>query len=670
MTGSTPYPNLFSPFVLGGLSLRNRVVMAPMSTELGGRDGTVTAEMIAFYRERALGGVGLIVVEFTCIEPATGRQNPHQLTLESEDNIDGHRRLVRALHHAGSKAFLQLQHSGQYANAALLAEGMPIAPSDLFARKDPARQIARAMRDDEIEHMVTSFANAAALGVAAGYDGIELHAAHGYLLTQFLSPFGNKRDDRWGGDFDRRLTFPVAVIRATKAAIGDRPLAYRLSADEFLKGGLTLEDLERIVPHLVEAGVDLLHVSTGWGVGNGMERVIEPMSMPEGWRIPYAARLRAAAGIPVITVGQIRDPHMAERAIADGHADLIALGRPMLADPAWANKAKAGAVDDIRPCTSCNWCIAPGREHVGCAENPRAGAELDPPLSSVDGAGRLAVVVGAGPGGAAAALMLDSAGFRTHLFEQRGQIGGGIRASATPPGKGRLFWYSDYLARRIAQSDVAVHLGEVATADRIRALSPDIVMLAAGTSPIDLPIDGIEHDTVLNAYDVLMGECDAGVGTGDHVVVYGGGETGCETAEFFAERGVAVTLVTRSPAASLARSADWIYRGGLLRRLHANPLISIRENSRVTTVGDIGVTIESEGIDGTSRTILAADRLLLAQGRRSENGLIDPLRAAGLTVSVIGDSRQMGRIGDAVQGAYHSVRSLLADYGRVEPAAC
>lgn len=663
------YPHLFSPFTLRGVTLPNRAVMAPMSTELGGKNGEVTPDMIAFYRERAMGGMGLIIVEYTCIDPDTGRAHEYQLTLESRANLDGHRRLVRAVHEAGAKVFMQLQHSGQYANRAVLPEGMPVGPCDIFSKKDTTRRTCRGLTSAEVSAMAEAFGKAAALAMEAGYDGVELHGAHGYLLTQFLSPLTNKRDDEWGGDFERRLAFPEAVIRAVRQGLGDKPLVFRLSADEFTEGGLTIEDMERIAPRLVEAGADALHVSSGWGVGGAFEKVIEPMSTPEGWRIGYAARIRKAAGVPVITVGQIRWPETADAAIASEQADLVALGRPMLADPFWASKAKNGRRDLIRPCTSCNWCISPheGRHQVGCAENPRAGNELDSPLTSDFGIGRRAVVVGGGPGGAAAALLLAQSGFETHLFEARDFIGGGIIPSATPPGKEKLFWYSTYLRQRLAESKVILNLGQRATAADVLALSPDVVIVAAGTQRIELPIDGSAHAKVMDAYDLLIGDAKVDVASGGAVVVYGGGETGCETAEFCAEMGIRVTLVSRSPIAKLARSADFVYRGGLLRRLHANPLITILDNSHVTAFSDRGVTVETS--DAGPR-LIAADRLLLAQGRQAFGELADELMAAGLSVAKVGDSRQVGRIGDAVHMAYKAVLALKAQFARVEPAGC
>ncbi|MES2289131.1 MAG: FAD-dependent oxidoreductase [Pseudomonadota bacterium] len=665
---SLSYPNLFSPFRIRDTVLRNRMVMAPMSTELGGLDGEVTPAMIAFYRERALGGMALIIVEYTCVDPDTGRAHAYQLTLDNRRNLDGHRRLVRTIHDAGAKIFMQIQHGGQYANPKVLPGGMPVGPSDIFSKRDPDKMTCRGLTSDEVAAMAASFGNTAALAVEAGYDGVELHGAHGYLLTQFMSPLGNRRDDEWGGDPERRLAFPLAVIRAVRRSIGDRPLVYRLSADEFRPGGLTIEDMEGIAPRLVASGVDALHVSTGWGVGAAFEKVVEPMSTPEGWRIPYAARIRRATGVPVIAVGQIRWPETGEKAIADGDADLIALGRPMLTDPDWANKAQAGRRDLIRPCTSCNWCISPhpGRVQVGCAENPRTGTELDPPIPSDMGAGKRAIVIGAGPGGASAALLLQQSGFETHIMERRDFTGGGIIASATPPGKEKLFWYSDYLDGRLTASAVTRHFGSEATLEGIVALDPDVVVLATGTQRIDLPIDGLDDPVVMDAYDLLMRERQLGLAPGAHAVVYGGGETGCETAEYCAHQGVRVTLVSRSPADKLARSADWVYRMGLLRRLHDNPLITILDDSHIQSVSNGCITITR----GDRAETVTADRLLLAQGRRSANQLAEALRDAGLTVSVVGDSHQVGRIGDAVHMAYRAVQGLSAQYARVAKLDC
>ena len=562
---------------------------------------------------------------------------------------------------------MQLQHGGRFSPAHLLPAGITKGPSRVVSRKDPDKVIVQPFDGHEITRLVEAFVRTAALAVEAGYDGLEIHAAHGYLLSQFMSPLSNQREDEWGGDFERRLAFSLAVARGVKQVLGNRPLSFRISADEFITGGLTIDDNEVIVRRLVAAGVDIIHASTGRGP-EAFDKVMEPISAVEGWRLPYARRLRAAAGVPVIGVGQIRWPETGEAAIVRGDADLIALGRPSLTDAEWPNKAAAGRRDAIRPCTTCNWCISGANGgRVGCAENPRTGAELDAPIPSDLGTGRRAVVIGAGPGGIAAALMLDQAGFETHLYEARSEIGGGLIASATPPGKDKLFWYRDYLGRRLADSGVIVHLDHrFGAADLLRP-PPAVAIIAAGTMSRPMPIEGYDDPMVTEAFDVLMGDAEPSVPKGSCVVVYGGGETGCEAAEFFVERGVNVVLVTRSPLDKLARSAEMVYRIGLVKRLTSNPAIEILDGSQVVRVGNGEVVVELK--EGQTR-ILSAARLLLAQGRDSQNELAERMVAAGVLCHVVGDSREVGRIGDAVHAAYRAMRALTAHYAGLQRLAC
>jgi 2,4-dienoyl-CoA reductase (NADPH2) len=660
------YPHLFSEFTLAGLTIPNRVVMAPMSTQLGNADGTVSARQIAFYRERALGGTGMIIVEFCSVHARSGKSEHRQLILETPEQAQSHVPLVQAIRGAGSIACLQLQHGGPGVKRSLVEGGIAVGPSNVTSRREPDRLTCRALVDDEIEHLIECFGRTAELGLQAGYQAFELHGAHGYLLTTFISPLTNHRDDAWGGDEERRLTFPARVIARVKRAIGDRPLIYRLSADEFSPQGLSIEDMERITPRLVAAGADALHVSIGHG-STSFDKIIEPMSMPEGWRLPYARRIRAATGVPVISVGQIRWPATAEAAIRSGDADFIALGRPLLADPAWANKALHGATETIRPCTSCNYCVAQSSGEEGvitCAENPRTGRELDATLEAGARQGELAIVVGAGPGGIAAALMLDQAGYRTQLHEARATLGGGLIASAAPPFKDKLSWYQSYLERRLQGSGVAVSLNSRLTTQHLTAARPAIVVLAVGGRPNRLDIEGLQHPIVHDAYEVLMGD-DAWLPSAGSapVLIYGGGETGCEAAEYVTERGFDVVLVTRSSRRDLARSAEVIYRTVLLPRLIQNPRLKLIDRTQLVAVGDGSVTL----IDTDStRTTLSVSRVLIAQGRHPDPEWTRELDAAGIHYEVIGDARHGGRIGDAVRDAYAAVARAGTGHARTE----
>ncbi|RJF91720.1 FAD-dependent oxidoreductase [Noviherbaspirillum saxi] len=665
------YPNLFSQFQIGKLALRNRVVMAPMSTNLSAPDGSVTPAQVAFYRARAEGGTGMIIVEFCCVDAATGRSEHRQLSLEKPTHLDGHQRLVEAIKSAGAAACLQLQHGGQGAKRELVTGGVAVAPSDVPSRKDPSKLSARALTEAEIEYLIECFGRTAELGVKAGYDAFELHGAHGYLLTSFISPMTNHRTDAWGGDEDRRLNFSRRVIQRVKQAIGDRPLIYRFSADEFHPKGLSIDDMERIAPKLVAFGADALHVSigTGW---TSFDKVVEPMSMPEGWRLPYARRIRKVVDVPVIGVGQIRWPATAERAVASGDADLIALGRTLLADPEWANKAQRGDDAGIRPCTSCNYCVTiSSGEHgyIGCAENPRTGHELD----AIPDAGRLrgsrAVIIGGGPGGMAAALMLDQAGFKPELYETRATLGGGLIASAAPPFKEKLTWYQHYLESRLAKSSVKVMLNTRADMDSLAGEKPSIVVMAVGGRANRLPIEGIDVPIVHDAYEVLMGDSSWLPPVSDTpVVVYGGGETGCETAEFLSERGYPVILVSRSPAGQLARAAEVVYRSVLRKRLAENRLIRIVDSTSIVAIEENGA-VHLQHNDG-SRSIVKASRVLVAQGRSPDTRMTQALLDAGIPVVAIGDARTGGRIGDAVHQAYAAVNAICATQAPVKQLAC
>ncbi len=670
---NAPYPNLFRDITLRNLRIPNRTVMAPMSTNLGSLDGYVTPEQIAFYRERASGGTGMIIVEFCCVDAATGRSEHRQLTLESLAQVAGHQRLVEAITSAGSVACLQLQHGGQGAKRDIVAGGQALAPSDVPSRSHSDRLMARALLDDEIEHLIESFGRAAELGVQAGYQAFELHGAHGYLLTSFLSPYSNHRTDDWGGDEERRLNFPRRVIQRVRQSIGDRPLIYRLSADEFTPDGLAIEDMERIAPKLVAAGVDALHVSIGLG-WTSFDKVIEPMSTPEGWRLPYSRRIKAVVDVPVISVGQIRWPETAERAIREGDADMIALGRPLLADPAWAAKAHDGKAEHIRPCTSCNYCVAISSAPngaIGCAENPRTGHELDQLLDAGERRGQRALVIGGGPGGMAAALMLQQAGFATELHESRDSLGGGLVASAAPPFKEKLTWYQNYLCRQLELSAVTVHLNSPLDVTTLHADNrPALVLLATGGRPIRLPIDGIDSSVVLDAYELLMGSWESLPPPDAElpVMVFGGGETGCETAELLAEHGYQVLLVSRSTASKLARSAEMIYRGVLKKRLLENSRIRIIDNSDILRIEDNGL-VHLQTKDG-ERSELRTSRVLIAQGRRPDDTLLRSLAQAAIPFAAIGDARQGGRIGDAVHDAYRAVQTLCASSVELHQLAC
>ncbi len=654
------YPRLFSDIRLGSVTLPNRIVMAAMSTGLSDELGRITDAQIAYYAERARGGVGLVVVEFACVASQFGISEATQVTLDDDGAICGHARLVAAIKAEGSVAGLQLQMPGQFA---MPRPGLvPVAPAEVLSRRDGSTR-ARGLEPDEIEDIVTSFGVAAARAVAAGYDVIELHGAHGYLLHAFMSPVMNRRDDAWGGDLDGRLRFPRAVISAVKDAIGDRPLLYRLSAEDYMSGGLSIDDMTTIAPLLVTAGVDGIDVSTG-SIAGSLERTIDPMSR-EGWRFALTRRIKDSVDVPVVGIGT-RWPETAELALEAGDVDLVALGRPLLADPSWASKARGDLDAPIRPCTSCNWCADRVFKHqpTGCAENPRTGREMVEPLPRDVGSGRRIVVVGGGPGGMAAAIQADAIGFAVTLFERAEVLGGGLIASAAPPDKENLSWYRDYLLGRLRASRVDLRTGTEATVDRIAALSPFAVIQAQGTVALEHDITGADGPSTHSAYDLLLAKGPAPETWRGPAVVYGGGETGCETAELLATHGIDVTLVTRSTERDLARAAEPLYRKVLLDRLRSNDRITVMTGTHLCGIATDHVEVSGSGPDAR----VPARMVVLAQGRRSNHALHAELEELGLRTVLIGDAMQIARIGEAVHQANTAIRDLVGTGAEPSPA--
>lgn len=640
--------------------------MAPMESHLAGPDGSITAETIAYYRERARGGVGLVITEFTCVDGRDGfSSNVPQLRLDNEKYKSGHARLVAAVKAEGAAVVVQLSHAGRQTKESVIGR-VPVSASAVPLKSAYMNGVPRAMNEDDIRRIIASYANAARLATLAGYDGVMLHGAHGYLLQQFLSPLMNHRDDAWGGDFDRRLRFPIAVIKAVKAVIGNRPLFYRLSVVDGVEGGLTIEDSERIAPRLCEAGVDAIDISQGYL--ESAHLILEPMSVGEGNRLAHARRIKQASGKPVICAGVMRWPARCEEAIQEGDTDMVSLGRALLADPLWPMKARQGKAEDIRPCTSCNWCIlelAQSRS-IACAENPRCGRETDPEIEPL-GNGQRAMVVGAGPGGMVAALLLDQAGYDVSLYERHDRLGGHLVASAMPPGKEKLFWYHRFLVNRLMKSQVKVSLGTTVTREHIATANPDVVILAGGACLAPLHLADGGNLPTLAAADVLRGVAELPPSSSDRpIIIYGGGETGTETAEYLVQAGHSVVLVSRSDKALLARNAEPLYRSSLLARLLENEALRILDRTTLEAIHDDEVLLWQ----GDRVIRQPATAVLLAHGLMPDTALAQAVEDLGIQTFSIGDAVKVARIGEAVRDAYRAVQSLQRLARRLEPIAC
>lgn len=630
---------LFSPIAIKTMALSNRAVMPPMGTNLGNPDGTVSEANIAFLRRRAKGGPGLIITEITACHPL-GVVTPHQLGAYDDRFIPGLARLVTVAHEAGCKIAMQIHHAGRE-SFFLLQQGKAMAPSAIpsIVFKGTPKEMTIA----EIEEVITSFAAAARRAREAGFDAVEIHAAHGYLLTQFLSSLSNQRTDRYGGRTIReRARFVVEVIKAVRAEVGDDfPISVRLSMEEAIQGGYTADDMQTILPDIVAAGADCIHASFGThGSPAGITQA--PAEYPPGFNAWLAKKAKEIVDVPVIAVGRFTDPQLADEVIARGDADLVAFGRQFLADPDFLIKARQGKEGEIRRCIACNQgCIERellGEGAIRCSINPETGQELIYPLSPA-AKGLNMWVIGGGPAGLTAALEGERLGHAVTLFEKERELGGQIRYARIPPHKELYGEWIEWLIRQVQRSRVTIKEGTEVTAEMLRKGKPDYVILATGGERIIPEISGINRTHVCDAWQVLEGE----KAPGGHVLVIGGGLIGMETADFMSSRGSEVTIVEvleRSPVLKITSHGYMLHKR--LRERGCRILLG----SCVKEIGADYVTIKR---GDTTEVISPVDQVVIAVGLRGRRDLAPVIEELGIPYAVVGDAKAPRRIIEAVE---------------------
>ncbi len=611
---------LFRPFKIGPVEIRNRIVMPPMITFLAGESGAVTQRMIDYYAERARGGVGLINIESVYVLEED--RDFGRLGIENPQLQVGLSELAESIQEQGARVFLQLNHRG---SALSIHKGK--GPDDLTL--------------EEIERILEAFSLAALRAQKAGFDGVEIHGANIYLIAQFLSPLTNHRRDGYGGGPEGRMKFLKDVFQRVRQKVGDEyPVNLRMAGHEYTDGGLQLADTQFIAQRMEEAGASALHVSAGspmvpyWHV--------PPMAIARGCHVQLAAAIKKVVKIPVIAVGRINDPILANEIVAEGKADLVAMGRALIADPYLPLKAKEGRLEDIRKCVACNYCrkrVSQLNRTLRCAVNAEAGRERDSRILP-SSRSRKIVVIGGGPAGMEAARVLSLRGHRVALYEKDPKLGGQVNLAVIPPHKEELCNLLDYLVVQMKKLNVEVHLGREATAETVTKERPEAILVATGALPLLPEIPGLKRERLFTPEGALEGERPMG----EKIMVIGGGMVGCEVAEYLAGKGKEVTIIEKLP--EVASGMEGHTRRLLLERLKSlsvhmitgAEVFSIQGRNAIVRKAGITIEVETEGI-------------VVAMGAKADRTCAE-FQSCGLPFYAVGDCVEVRDIAAAIQEGF------------------
>ena len=642
------FRKIFEPVRIGTMELKNRIVMPPMGTNYAEAGGAVTQRMIEYYEARARGGTGLIIVEGSApsLRCNTYFQGPpsYQASLGHDKFVPGWRRLTDAVHKHDAKVAIQIMHATLEDWDGKVVQ---VSPSPLVV---PARVMGilgeppHELTLEEIAERVDWFACAARRAREAGFDGVEVHGAHQYIVAAFLSSATNQRTDKYGGSVENKTRFLVEILQAIKKETGtDFPVWVRFNAHEWgVDNGVTIEETKQMVPLAVKAGAQALHVS-GYGVGSYITTA--PICDTAGFLVPLAEEVKKLTDVPVIAVGRL-DLEVGERVLQEGKADLIALGRRLLADPELPNKAAEGRLDEVNSCIGCMECIErlafdQRGDGVTCVVNPALGRERECEIKPVTRA-KKAVVIGGGPAGMEAAVVAARRGHKVTLLEKDAQLGGLLRVAALPPFKGDIVPWVSYSINEVRRAGVDVKLNTEATTATVAEMSPDAVVIATGGTPCMPDIPGIDESAAVNAQDVLSGKARVG----QSAVIIGGGMVGCETGRYLAEQGKTVTIIE-----VLKRMANDVFpmvRRRLMDGLRSRRVILLTG----ATCEEIGAGAVRVCTAEGKRETIQADTIIVAVGYKADDRLYKALEGKVPEIHLIGNASEPRRILEATSEGY------------------
>ena len=654
------FDSLFSPGKIGSMETKNRVVFTAMGNALANKDGSVSERDIHFYGARAKGGVGLIFTECTIVDGERGKGNTKQIGVYDDKFIPGLKALADEVHKYGSKIIAQIYHPGRQGICEVNGNLPMLAPSKVECKV--VQQPVEEMSIEQIEDMVNKFVEAAVRVKKAGMDGVEVHGAHGYLINQFLSPYTNRRKDKYGGSLENRMRFLEEIILGIREKCGeDFPMTVRLSIDEFLdytgleNEGLKLEEGKKIAKRLEELGVDALNISSG--IYESMNTSWEPTGFEQGWKIYLPAEIKKVVKIPVIGVSVIRDPEFADRMIREGKIDFAGSARQHFADPEWANKAKEGRVDEIRRCISCLHCMETlmGADITGgsaeCAINIQSGREGEYSDFRKDGQGRRVAIIGAGPAGLEAARVLALREFKPIILEKTDELGGQLQLANKAPKKEKIDWLINYLKVQAEKLGVEIRYNTAASIEILKEIDPYAVFVAHGGNPlVPQSIAGTDGEAVLIYEDVLSGKVNL---TNKKVAVVGSGLTGLETAYFLADKGNEVSVFEMEdeigPGVYFQNLID------ILKQIETFGVKLYPKHKLVEIKGNRAIFENTESKENVSYDF---DYIVLAIGIKPNKELIDEIEENFSNVHVIGDAKQVGRIRNAMETGFELAYKL------------
>ena len=629
------YPHLFETFTVKGLTFRNRIFSAPNMMCMMDKDGFPMPSMIAYYAEKARGGAAVVTLGDTPVDREHAASNPRSFNLDYTNRnavLPYISEIAMAIHEGGALASHELNHAGMYASPAANNGGEPIGPVDYYRDWDDTH--VRAMTEKDMDDVAEHFACCAALLKDAGYDMCLLHGGHGWLLGQFLSPYYNKRTDGYGGSLENRAKFPLMVIDRVRERVGDKFLIeYRMSGCEEIDGGLQIDEAVAFAK-MIDGKVDFIHVSAGLDPEEAQAVRTHPtMFLPHGVNVKYAEAVKkSGVKTPVVTLGGINTPELAEEILAEGRADIIAMARTLIADPHFPEKAAQGKTMEITPCLRCLDCLTGMHtgEHFQCSVNPSAGREdryrnYVPPV----GEKKKVLVVGGGPAGLKAAATAVERGHDVTLCERSGKLGGFLSFTDYDDLKIDLWRLKEHLVYMAKKSGTKIFLNTEVTPEYVKKNGFDAVILAAGSLAAKPPIPGLDDPRVQHA-TVAYTQLDK---LGHHVAVLGGGLIGCETALFLAKAGHEVTIVEMLD--EIAPEANWMHKEGMMQAFAETPTLHVRAGLRVTGIDD-GKTLHAADADGGEH-IIHADSVIYALGLRSNMAAYDSLIYSAPVVIPVGD---------------------------------